>query len=312
MKRKHRRDIQDDREDALVPHSAQELQTAKDVAGKTWLTYRASPLHAFKEERLADYAASLRRHMTADCQEAVGQRWRFLAAAYRLPGLAEQHGRVFAFVVGLKSVAGKRAESPLFQAILSIARPGTAPEGAQGRGEHPAYPVFLLRGNKTTTDSFSAWLYGQFDSRVSQLSFSPYTLARMAALWGSSDAPPKRSASGAAEVLELVYKAPEYIPELNTIRLTIPQEDMRRLAAEMTEQNHNLYKEEDDKLAEVRPGLLRALEEHFFYHFRISLSAFLLYRISTPVAHVNSSGKLKLTEANISLVFQQLAIYAQL
>jgi hypothetical protein len=33
-------------------------------------------------------------------------------------------------------------------------------------------------------------------------------------------------------VLELVYKAPEYIPELNTIRLTIPQEDMRRLAAE--------------------------------------------------------------------------------
>jgi len=36
----------------------------------------------------------------------------------------------------------------------------------------------------------------------------------------------------AAEVLELVYKAPEYIPELNTIRLTIPQEDMRRLAAE--------------------------------------------------------------------------------
>lgn len=95
------------------------------------------------------------------------------------------------------------------------------------------------------------------------------------------------------------------------------------------------------ELAEVRPGLLRALEEHFFYHFRISLSAFLLYRISTPVAHVNSSGKLKvrlphlpqqpahdthdaqrltcglcgvmqLTEANISLVFQQLAIYAQL
>jgi len=60
------------------------------VAGKTWLTYRASPLHAFKEERLADYAASLRRHMTADCQEAVGQRWRFLAAAYRLPGLAER------------------------------------------------------------------------------------------------------------------------------------------------------------------------------------------------------------------------------
>jgi hypothetical protein len=47
------------------------------------------------------------------------------------------------------------------------------------------------------------------------------------------------------------------------------------------------------ELAEVRPGLLRALEEHFFYHFRISLSAFLLYRISTPVAHVNSSGKLK-------------------
>jgi hypothetical protein len=29
MKRKHRRDIQDDQEDALVPHSAQELQTAK-------------------------------------------------------------------------------------------------------------------------------------------------------------------------------------------------------------------------------------------------------------------------------------------
>jgi hypothetical protein len=93
----------------------------------------------------------------------------------------------------------------------------------------------------------------------------------------------------------------------------------------MTAQGHNLYKEEEDGtslssactpsyvvtgpsglrfvfpsyhsyapgLAEVRPGLLRALEEHFFHHFRISLSAFLLYRISTPVAHLNSQGKLK-------------------
>jgi hypothetical protein len=33
-------------------------------------------------------------------------------------------------------------------------------------------------------------------------------------------------------VLELIYKAPEYVPELTTIRLTIPPEDMRRLATE--------------------------------------------------------------------------------
>jgi len=44
---------------------------------------------------------------------------------------------------------------------------------------------------------------------------------------------------------------------------------------------------------ETRPDLLLALEEHFFYHFRISLSAFVLCRISTPLAHVSTEGKIK-------------------
>jgi hypothetical protein len=55
-----------------------------DVAGKTWATYRASPLHSFDEARLADYATSLRDHMTADCQRAVGPHWCFLSAAHRI------------------------------------------------------------------------------------------------------------------------------------------------------------------------------------------------------------------------------------
>lgn len=56
------------------------------MAGKTWVTYRASVLHSFREELVPTaYAEALSNHMAIECRQAVGKRWRFLAAAYLMP-----------------------------------------------------------------------------------------------------------------------------------------------------------------------------------------------------------------------------------
>lgn len=141
------------------------------MAGRTWSTYRTSPLHPFDDERLDAYAEGLRQLIAAECQRAVGPRYRFLSAVYAVArpggtsitsvptmwgtrGLLSTHnpsecGPVYAFVVGAQSVEGAElwCVFTINRRLRWRSEEGVLPE------ERPLLQAVMLRSRQSEPDA---------------------------------------------------------------------------------------------------------------------------------------------------------------
>ncbi|XP_038066526.1 LOW QUALITY PROTEIN: centromere protein L-like [Patiria miniata] len=278
---------------------AGDTHSLKQLTSKTWHVYQVTPLNNFQHS-----AAALRkysRHLSAalqaeshkgigvDLESEIGDRAIF--SIYK--GLATSPDDPEAVELTIKAKGRSRVSARIIcNAILCSV-------GSEHRDELAErltmLPVLLVKGTAAVTRYVISWLQAQFDCHIRKMTFNPMALVWMVSMWAGI------STGDKSKTVELLYTLPKAVEGLSRITLTIDATDAKTLWDSVHDE------ESVDFTADEVTAFIKALEAHFFHHFKIHLAALTLSRIGTPIVYIGSEGRLKiLSEKAIHAVLQHI------
>ena len=149
------------------------------------------------------------------------------------------------------------------------------------QGSFTCLPICLINGPVNLARSLISWFESKFDCRITPMTFSSLDLGWYFSLWAGMASP------GKSTPIELCYDASS-VNGLSRILFSINSKDARDLWESVHSNNSLIFTEEESTT------ILKALESHFYHHFRIKLEGLPLTRVRTAIAYIASEGKLKI------------------
>lgn len=271
------------------------------VVGKTWRVNQCSPLYDFdyKKSSLQKYQKLLSAHLESDAAKGmafeVDQDLRNSTFRAEFEILKD-----FSFYdtdyKGLKvkvfsrkkqnsvnNTNGMDSRIPVFDAVFCCF--GNEFEDQRELDCFTSLPVCLVKGPLSLAKCLLSWFERQFDCRIIPMHFSALDLSWYASLWAGIV--PKGSKSD----LELCYSVPSSVNGLSRVIYSINALDAQKLWSCYHTNNSAIFT--DDECS----GFMKALESHFYRHFRVNLGALTLMRIGNPLVFIGCEGRIKISQA---------------
>ncbi|XP_022082466.1 centromere protein L-like [Acanthaster planci] len=246
----------------VVP--AGDSHALKQLTNKTWHVYQVTPLNNFQHS-----VAALRKYS------------RHLSATLQAIGITGYDNDPEAVELTIKSRGQGRGANAkvIFNAIFCCV--GWEHRGQLAEGL-TMLPVLLVKGTAAVTRFVLSWLQVQFDCHVKKMTFNPVALVWMVSMWAGLSTGEK------SKTVELLYTVPKTVEGLSRITMTIDATDAKILWDSVHDEGSA------DFTADEVTAFIKALEAHFFHHFKIHLAALTLSRIGTPIVYIGSEGRLKI------------------
>jgi hypothetical protein len=254
------------------------------IVGKTWRVNYCSPLYDFKckYSSLQNYKQLLSSHLESDAAKGfafeVGQdivNGKFKAEFETLKDFSyydTDSTGIKVTVYSRKTTAKNRkdSETPVLDAIFCYF--GNEFEYNRDVNCFTSLPLCLVKGPIALAKCVFSWFEAQFDCRITPMHLSPMELSWYASLWAGSV--PEESNSN----LELCYSVPSAAKGLNRVLYSINAHDAKGLWECCHNTNSAVFTGDESS------SFMKALETHFYNHFKVNLGAMALTRIGTPLS----------------------------
>lgn len=271
------------------------------VVGKTWRVNQCSPLYDFdyKKSSLQKYQKLLSAHLESDAAKGIAfevdqdlRNSTFRAEFDILKDFSFYDTDYTGFKVKVfsrkkqntvKNVNGTDSQIPVLDVVFCYF--GNEFEDKRDVDCFTSLPVCLVKGTMSLAKCVLTWFEAQFDCRIIPMHFSPMDLSWYASLWAGIV--PKESKSD----LELCYSVPSSVKGLNRVIYSINAEDAQKLWSCYHTSNSAIFTDAESLC------FMKALESHFYHHFRVNLGALTLTRIGNPLVFVGCEGRIKISQA---------------
>ena len=271
----------------------------KEIVGKTLRVYQTSPLYNFDRQNkttLKSYGEQLSANLQLDTEKQL-----FIEEGGDLKGRR--------FKANFSVFKDHSAEGSKFSAVKIVVYSFDTSEPTQTNSISPSLttvfcsvgneeeqdtrlqdnfsclPICLINGPVNLARSLISWFEKKFDCRITPMTFSSLDLGWYFSLWAGMASP------GKSAPIELCYDASS-VNGLSRILFSIDNKDARDLWESVHSDNSLIFTEEESKT------FLKALETHFYHHFRINLEGLPLTRVRTAIAYIASEGKLKIVHSS--------------
>lgn len=288
-----------ERSSSLISITEGDYEQAKDpiqeIVGKTLRVYQTSPLFNFDRQdkaALKSYGEQLSANLQLDTEKQL---------------LIEESGDVKdrKFKTNVSVFKDHSPEGSKFSAVKIVVYSFDTSKPTQTKSVSPSLitvfcsvgneeeedtrlqqnftclPICLINGPVNLARSLISWFESKFDCRITPMTFSSVDLGWYFSLWAGMASP------GKSAPIELCYDASS-VHGLSRILFSIDSKDARDLWESVHSSNSLIFTEEESTT------FLKALESHFYYHFRINLEGLPLTRVRTAIAYIASEGKLKI------------------
>ncbi|XP_031570506.1 centromere protein L-like [Actinia tenebrosa] len=271
------------------------------VVGKTWRINQCSPLYNFDYEKssLQKYQKLLSAHLESDAAKGIAfevdedlknstfraefdvlKDFSFYDTDYtglRIKVFSRKKQNT------VKNANGMELRIPVLDAIFCYF--GNEFEDKREVECFTSLPVCLVKGPMALAKCVFNWFEAQFDCRMIPMQFSPMDLSWYASLWAGIV--PK----GSKSELELCYSVPSSVKGLNRVIYSINALDAQKLWNCHHTNNSAIFTDEESSC------FMKALESHFYRHFRVNLGALTLTRIGNPLVFIGCEGRIKISQA---------------
>lgn len=288
-----------ERSSSLIAITEGNYEQAKDlvqeIVGKTLRVYQTSPLYNFASQdqaALKSYGEQLSANLQLDTEKQL-----FIEESADLKDRR--------FKANVSVFKDHSPEGSNFSAVKIVVYSFDATKPTQTRSISPSLttvfcsvgneeeqdtrlqdtftslPICLINGPVNLGRSLIGWFESKFDCRITPMTFSALDLGWYFSLWAGMASP------GKSTPIELCYDASS-VNGLSRILFSINNKDARDLWESVHNNNSLIFTEEESMT------FLKALESHFYHHFRINLEGLPLTRVRTAIAYIASEGKLKI------------------
>ena len=272
----------------------------RNLVGKTWSVYSASPLYNFKYSATSvkSYAKSLSAYLEAETEggdiavdldrdkNSSGKFKVELNFIKELTLVESDSPAVEITIVPTRKEPTKKSRnssaSPILTALFcSLGNEAFEDAKPKIRENFTSLPICLIRGPAALARCFISGLEAQFDCKISPLSFSSMDLGWFVSLWAGVIVQER------SRPVELCYRVPTTIKGLSRIIYSIKAKDVKAIWDCVHEKNSPVFTEAESGT------FIKALESHFYHHFKVDLSRMPLSRVGTSIVLVGSEGRLK-------------------
>ena len=294
-----------DEEDDPAEYDFTTSSEIKNLVGKTWRVYRISPLYDFHYTTASfkTYAKSLSAFLEAETQAAkvavdlvtdnAAGKFRVDFKSMKQLAISESDSPAVEITISSKNSSGKRPNTPILTALFCSLGNDS---GHQVTGAKFTYlPVCLIRGPAALSRCFNSGMEAMFDCKISPMNFSSMDFAWFVSLWAGV------ALTEYTRPIELCYSLPASVKGLNRILYNIKAKDAKAIWNCVHEKGSPLFTEKESDT------FMKALETHFYHHFKVDLSRLPLSRIGTSIVLVGSKGRLKLLQPKyVKHILQQI------
>jgi len=261
------------------------------IIGKTLRVYQASPLYKFEASSVKEFAEQLSGflQLETDKQLLVGANGEIKDRKYRtniavFKDISAEDTKFSAVKITVeqftKTTQAKSSSTPILTSMFCSVQKEDS-ENARLQENFTSLPVCLIKGPVDLARSVIRWFEQKFDCRITPMSFSSIELSWYFSLWAGMSSP------GKSVSIELCYDVSS-VNGLSRILFSIEQKDAKELWENIHNCNSLIFTEEESV------AFLKALESHFYHHFRINPEGLPVTRVRTAIAYIASEGKLKI------------------
>ena len=268
----------------------------QDIIGKTLRVYQASPLYDFDASSVTTYAEQISGflQLETDKQLLVGANGEIKNRKYKtdifvFKDITAEDTKLSAVKVTVNnftentSTKVKSTSNPILTMMMCSVEK-EASEDTRLQSQFTFLPVCLIKGPADLCRSLIQWFEQKFDCRITPMTFSSTDLCWYFSLWAGM------SSAGKSTPIELCYDA-STVTGLNRILFSIEEKDAKEIWENIHDKNSFIFTEEESLT------FLKALETHFYHHFKINLEGLSVTRVRTAIACIASEGKLKLVHS---------------
>lgn len=281
----------------------------KSLVGKTWRVYRVSPLYDFQYTTASfkTYAKSLSAFLEAETQvgnmavelltDSASGKFRVEFNLMKELTISESDSPAVKITIFSKQTGRQPTnDSPILTALFcSLGNDSSKDARPLTRRKFTFLPVCLVRGPAVLSRCFVSGLEAMFDCKISPMNFSSMDFAWFVSLWAGV------ALKEYSRPVELCYSLPASIKGLSRILYNIRAKDAKAIWNCVHENNSPLFTEKESDM------FMKALETHFYHHFKVDLSRVALSRIGTSIVLVGSKGRLKLLHPKyVKHILQQI------
>lgn len=268
----------------------------QDIVGKTLRVYQTSPLYNFDRQdttALKTYAEQLSGFLQLGTEKQLLieengdiKNRKFKANVSVFKDLTADGAKFSAVKIIVHNVTSKPTQTSSITPILttvfcSMGGEEEQEEDTRLQDHFTCLPICLINGPVIIARSLINWFESRFDCRITPMTFSSVDLGWYFSLWAGMTSP------GKSTPVELCYDASS-VNGLSRILFSIDGKDAKDLWENVHSNNSLIFTEEEST------NFLKALESHFYHHFRINLEGLPLTRVRTAIAYIASEGKLKI------------------
>ena len=263
-----------------------------DIIGKTLRVFHASPLYKFDFSNVKNFAEQLSGFLQLETEKQlfVGANGEFKDQKYKTDifvskEISTEETKLSAVKITVENFTSKRTQAKsnstaVLTAMFCFVGKEEA-EDARFQHQFTCLPICLIKGPVDLARSMICWFEQKFDCRITPMTFSSMELGWYFSLWAGMSSP------GKSVPIELCYDASN-VNGLSRILFSIEQKDAKELWENIHRSGSLIFTEEESIT------FLKALESHFYHHFRINLEGLPVTRVRTAIAYIASEGKLKI------------------
>ena len=258
--------------------------------------YQASPLYDFDASSVTTYAEQISGSLQLETEKQllVGANGEIKNRKYKtdifvFKDITAEDTKLSAVKVTVNnftentSTKVKSTSNPILTMMMCSVEK-EASEDTRLQRQFTPLPVCLIKGPADLCRSLIQWFEQKFDCRITPMTFSSTDLCWYFSLWAGM------SSAGKSTPIELCYDA-STVTGLNRILFSIEEKDAKEIWENIHDKNSLIFTEEESWT------FLKALETHFYHHFKINLEGLSVTRVRTAIACIASEGKLKLVHS---------------
>ena len=281
-----------------ISSSARNVERIEDpmqeIVGKTLRVYQTSPLHNFDRKdnsSLETYGNQLSAFLQLETENQLlmdengnirNKKFKVLVSVHK--DISADGSKFSAVKIVVNRLASNPRQTKPLAPILSTVFCSVGSEEHEDTRlqEHfTCLPICLVNGPVNLARILINFWQNKFDCRITPMTFSSVELGWYFSLWAGMSSPEKST------TIELCYDVSS-VKGLSRILYSIEGKDAKDLWDNVHSSNSPIFTEEESTT------FLKALESHFYHHFKINLEGLPLARVRTAVAYIASEGKLKI------------------
>lgn len=306
LSRRHTPYVKTPKTSKTKPPEKQTKHVFHDIVGKTLRVYQASPLFKFDASRLTlrTYANQLSACMQLETEkQLVGTSGEIKDRKYKtdicsFKDVSANDAKYSAVKITVEGFNPKpRQANSTSNHILTAMFCSVGTDDSEDlklQDHFTSLPICLIKAPVELARIMIFWFERKFDCRITPMTFSSMDLGWYFSLWAGI------SPHGKSVPIELCYNASS-VKGLSRILFSIEQKDAKTIWENIHGSNSQVFTEEESRT------FLKALECHFYHHFRINLEGLTITRVGTAIASVASEGKLKIVHPHyVDHVLEQL------